>query len=220
MPCVRHPTADRHQVHCAACLFEEALAATAAPLQPDLNGTIQLPLGRTGSSSVFLVKGGGPDGRLLRLKTWHTAAPPGFMTRFERLQRQLSEWDHEAVPVPLAAWVDASGRPSVLSEFHQGVPILERLTSGGLDSTEAEGCLARLLVAVRIAHARGLVHGSIVGGNIIVAAHGNPAYLLDFGHAALVAPGDDVPAPGADGAGFDRLIETARGLSSPGPARQ
>lgn len=89
-----------------------------------------------------------------------------------------------------------------------------------LEATDAEGCLASLLAAIRIAHARGLVHGSIVSGNIIVAARCNPAYLLDFGHAALVAPDDeDVPAPSADYAGFDRLIETMRTLTSTGPAR-
>jgi tRNA A-37 threonylcarbamoyl transferase component Bud32 len=142
------------------------------------------------------------------------------MTRFERLRRQLSEWNNEAIPMPLVAWVDPSGRPSVLSEFRQGVPIVERLESGGLNPIDAEKCLTSLLAATRSAHGRGLVHGSIVSGNIIVAARCHPAYLLDFGHAALVAAeGDDLPAPSDDYAGFARLIHIVCTQTTTGPRR-
>jgi len=216
--CIRHPGAARHRGHCAACLLEEALAPTPPLAQPDGTITIHVPLGRTVSSSVFLVRGDGPVVRLLRLKTWHAAAPEDFTERFERLQRQLSEWHHEAIPVPLAASVDAAGRPSVLSEFHQGVPIVDRVEAGGLAPAEAEACLTRLLAATHDGHERGLVHGSIVSGNIIVAARCTLAYLLDFGHAALVAPeGADAPTASDDYAGFDRLIRAVRTPASAGP---
>ncbi|HUE85436.1 MAG TPA: serine/threonine-protein kinase [Vicinamibacterales bacterium] len=177
--------------------------------------TIQVPLGRTAASSVFLVKTEGPAVRLLRLKTWHSAAPADFMPRFERLRRQLSEWDHEAFPAPLAACVDASGRPSVLSEFNQGVPIIQRVETGALDARDALACLATLLALIRSAHQRGLVHGAIISGNIIVGPRYDRAYLLDFGHASLVRPeGDDLPEAAADVAGFDRLIHTVQTLPS------
>lgn len=142
------------------------------------------------------------------------------MERFERLKRQLSECEHEAIDVPLAACVDASGFPSVLSEFHQGVPIVALVESGSLAPGEAEACLMRLLAATRSAHDRGLVHGSIVSGNVIVAARRNLAHLLDFGHSALVAPGAaGAPAASADYAGFNRLIRAVRTAASPGPRR-
>ena len=216
MTCRRHPSAASHQGHCAACLLEGALAprAWSAPHEGDVF-TVLLPLGGNASSSVFLVKADDPAVRLLRLKTWHTPAPPDFMPRFERLQRQWSEWDPEALPGPLAARVDDSGRACVLSEFHQGLPILERVENGTLVSTKAVACLGTLLELTRKAHERGLVHGAIKSGNIIVCARTDRAYLLDFGHVALVGPeGHERPDASADVAGFDRLIHAVETLSS------
>jgi serine/threonine protein kinase len=215
MMCLRHPAAVSHRGHCAACLLEEALAPVPSPaLSQQGNLTIQVPLGTSAASSVFLVKGDGV--RLLRLKTWHLAAPRDFMARFQHLQHQLSEWNHEAVPTLLAACVDGSGCPAVLSEFKQGIPIVERVESGGLDPVQAVSCWTMLLAAIRRAHERGLVHGSIVAGNIIVAGGGDPFYLLDFGHAALLAPeGAAPPSSCADLAGLGRLFHA---VGAPAPA--
>ena len=221
MMCLRHPRAAGHRGHCAACLLEAAFAhAPTAASQPEGSFTIQMPLGHSPASSVFLVKRDGVAGRLLRLKTWNKAPPRAFLARFERLQRQLTDWGNDAIPAPLAAWVDSSGHPSVLTEFNQGVPVFERLESGALDPMEAESCLMELRAVTRTAHGRGLVHGSIVGGNIIVGGRCRAARLLDFGHAALVAPdGDAAPEAAADIRDFDRLIHTVRALSSVRPSR-
>jgi hypothetical protein len=217
MTCLRHPAAARHRGHCPACLLEDALGEAPGPSsspaqQYDLaNLTIQLPLGRTTSSSVFLVRSLSAPFRLLRLKTWVASAPPDFMTRFQRLQRQLAEWSEDIVSPPLAAWVDLSRRAWVLGEFNQGLPIGERLTSGGVDLGNAEACLERVREIVRTAHRRGLVHGSIRSGNIIVTARCDRAYLLDFGHAALLGnASDDRPAPSVDIAALDRLTAAVR----------
>jgi len=214
--CLRHPTGASHRGHCAACLLEDALAQSAPPAwQSDGKLTIQLPLGHTVSSSVFLVKPSDPPFRLLRLKTWHTPAPGDFTTRFQFLQRQFSEWSDEAIAAPLAAWVDGSGRPFELSEFHQGIPIVERAKSGGFDSMDADVCLSRLRAILCSAHKAGLVHGSIVGGNFLVSARGDQPYLIDFGDAALVAPdGNRLPDASSDIAGLDRLMDTIRAVIS------
>jgi serine/threonine protein kinase len=219
MLCLRHPAAASHRGYCAACLLEGALGhdpdAVGAPAQQhDADIIIQLPLGRTTSSSVFLAKSQRAPSRLLRLKTWHRAAPSDFMMRFQRLARQLSEWNDDTVRTPLAAWVDISRHAWVLSEFNQGMPLVDRVRSSGLHPTDAEACLDRLRQIVRAAHGRGLVHGSIGGGNIIVTARCDRAYLLDFGHAALLADdGDHSPDPAADIAAVDRLTAAVRRLT-------
>jgi hypothetical protein len=216
MPCLRHPAAAAHRGYCAACLLEGALEQdTDAPCAPgelhDADFTIQLPLGRTTSSSVFLVKSRRTPSRLLRLKTWHAAAPFDFMTRFHRLSRELSEWNDDTVRPPLAAWVDSSRHAWVLSDFNQGMPLLDRVQSGGLDQNDAETCLNRLRGTLRAAHGRGLVHGSIGCGNVIVTARCDRTWLLDFGHAALRAEDNEhAHDPAVDIAAIDRLTAAVR----------
>jgi hypothetical protein len=187
--CKRHPKAVSQRGHCAVCLLEDALAPEHEQLHARTRQlTIQVPLGETISSSVFLVKTEGPAPRLLRLKTWRRPAAAGFLTRFHRLQAQLDSWAFDDIDRPLAASIDATGCPSVLTEFRQGVPILDRVRSGRLGREEAVARLAPLIALTVSAHARGLVHGSIVPGNVIVGADCAPARLLDFGHATLIAP--------------------------------
>lgn len=214
MTCLRHPAVASHRGHCPACLLEDALGGK--PQSPparrfDAGITIQLPLGGTTLSSVFVVKSQRMPSRLLRLKTWQVAAPSDFMVRFHRLQHRLSEWNDRAAPAPLAAWIDDSGRAWVLSEFNQGLPIVDRIRSGGIDPIDAESCLGRLREIILNGHRRGLVHGALRSGNIIVTARCRSAYLLDFGHAALLAgDADEPPAESADLAALDRLKAAVR----------
>jgi serine/threonine-protein kinase len=174
--------------------------------------TVQVPLGETGSASVYLVRSERPRG-LLRLKTWHTQAPAGFVKRFEGLHANLDAWSHPLISNPLRAWVDAAGRPSVLSAFRKGVPMLDCVRSGRLETATASSLLAQLRDATVAGHARGLVHGSIVPGNVLVDTSGGAVYLLDFGLASLLLS-SDAPAlsPAIDEAGFVSLERTLREL--------
>ena len=223
MTCPRHPHARYHRGHCAVCLLEEALApggASAAQLSdPALPAardfTIQMPLGDSPFASVFLVRGNGPALRLLRLKTWKTLAPDGFLARFHELQARLEDWADPAIDPPLAAGVDVFGRPSVLTPFRQGVPILDGVRSGRLRSEDALACLTSLVALTRRAHARGLVHGSIVAGNVIVQPRSRTAWLLDFGFAPLFLPrGSEGAFASEDLAGFAALGDTLRELAA------
>ena len=215
MACHRHPNAASFRGHCAACLLEDALAPEHD--ERDVRTrlvTIQVPLGETASSTVFLVKTEDPTPRLLRLKTWRRPAVAGFLARFHRLQTQLEVWACEDIERPLAASLDAAGCPSVLTVFRQGVPILDRVKSGRLEREEAVASLTPLIAMIVSGHARGLVHGSIVPGNVIVDAVSASARLLDFGHATLMAPSENGAAlAAADLAGFAELARTLRELA-------
>ena len=226
--------AATHGDYCAACLLEEALASTdtLAPTsvvreamdekhrEGTRHLTIQMPLGESASAAVFLVKGGHPDLGFMRLKTWRMPAAPGFLARFQQLKEQLEGWDCEAIVPPLAASIDATGCPSVLSGFRQGVPILDRVKSGRLNPADACARLNPLIEVTHRAHARGLVHGSIVPGNVIIQQSSASACLLDFGLAPLFAipiPGSEMAFASADLAGFAALTRTLRELPGPGP---
>jgi aminoglycoside phosphotransferase (APT) family kinase protein len=168
------------------CLLEEALVPDLAP--PPRRLTVHLPLGLTRSSSVFLVRQDAPSAGLLRLKTWHKAAPSDYLDRFYQLQRALTEAAETALVAPLAVSLDASGWPSVLTEFRRGVPVLEAVESGALPSRAAADILDPLREILHRMHARGLAHGSIVRGNVIVRPDRTAAFLLDFGLSALLRP--------------------------------
>ena len=110
----------------------------------------------------------------------------------------------------------------MLTVFRQGVPILDRVRSGRLEREEAVARLTPLIAVMASAHARGLVHGSIVPGNVIVGAASDSARLLDFGHAALMAPSENGAAlAAADLAGFELVARRLRELPiNPAPARR
>jgi serine/threonine protein kinase len=184
--------------------------------------TIQVPLGKSASASIFLVKGDSPATRLLRLKMWHTPAAPGFLPRFHRLQAQLESWAEEDIDPPLAASVDATGCPSVLTVFRQGIPILDRVRSGRLDRYEAIARLTPLIALTERAHALGLVHGSIVPGKVLVDPDSGRARLLDFGLNPLLASTEiDGALRAADYVGFASVVRTLRELPpNSAPPRQ
>jgi tRNA A-37 threonylcarbamoyl transferase component Bud32 len=105
--------------------------------------------------------------------------------------------------------VDAAGCPSVLTEFRQGVPILDRVKSGRLDGGEALTRLDSLAAVIGRAHAHGLGHGSIVPGNLIVGPGAGEARLLDFGLTPLLAAEDDYATlVAADLAGLAAMAES------------
>jgi serine/threonine protein kinase len=194
-------------------LVEEALDPVAAgSVEAVRRLTIHLPLGAREGASVFLVTAEWPWHRLLRLKTWRHPAPVDFVRRFAALQTALEHLDHDSIVMPVAAWRDSDGRPHVLTEFRQGVPLLDRVTSGKLPPAQACDALGLLLKRTVAAHRRGLVHGSITPGNVLAACDGT-TFLLDFGLAAVIAPnGVAIPSPRSDVAAFERLQQVLSSL--------
>jgi hypothetical protein len=172
---------------------------------------LQTPLGETSSTSVWLVTGDVPDGRLLRLKTWRKPAPDGFVHEFTVLRQRMTEWQPDSIDVPLAATVDDRGQASVLSEFRTGVPILTLVAAGRMTADHAISHVETLRAATRQAHELDLFHGSVGPGNVIVTARGRQAWLLDFGLTPLVE-GSKTSAE-TDDAGFARLMDRIRAVT-------
>ena len=210
MTCPRHPLATVHAGHCGACLLEDAVTGPGGRVAGfDRALTIQMPLGESRNSAVFLVREQGPHARLLRLKTWRVPAPPGFLTAFEALRTRLQNCQADGIDVPDAATIDSRGRGLVLSEFRQGLPIVGQVRSGRITVDDAIGLLRRLGAAAGEAHAAGLVHESVGPGNVI--SDGRTGYLLDFGLTTLACGRGPVPpSPRADLDGFAALERMLR----------
>jgi hypothetical protein len=199
-----------HAGHCGACLLEDAFTGPGGNVAGfDRALTIQMPLGESPNSAVFLVREHGPHARLLRLKTWRVPAPPGFLAAFERLRTRLRACRADGIDVPDAATIDGIGRGLVLSEFRQGLPIVGQVRSGRINVDDAIALLRRLGAAAGEAHAAGLVHESVGPGNVI--ADGRTGYLLDFGLTALACgPGLAPPSARGDLDGFAALERMVR----------
>ena len=206
MACRKHPLASPRGGLCPACLLEEALSPDQAT--PPRRLTVHLPLGLTRSSSVFLVRQDAPSAGLLRLKTWHRAAPPDYLDRFYQLQEALAQAAETALVAPLAVSLDASGWPSVLTDFRRGVPVLEAVRSGALTARTAAEIAGPVRDLMHRMHLRGLAHGSIVHGNVIVRPDRTAAFLLDFGLSALLRPPSSPAARASeDDEALDALLE-------------
>jgi serine/threonine protein kinase len=218
--CARHPAAAAVRGCCQACLLEAALARPpAVDPRPAGSFTIQVPLGEGPRASVFLVREEAPAPRLLRLKRWHTPAEAGFIDRYERLTAALDEWDPPATIVrPITAWLETTGCPCVVTDFRQGMPLLESVRSGWLPLAAAVSGLERLQATLEAAHARGLAHGSVVPGNVFSARPDGAPYLLDFGLAVLLGgPGASMDRAASDRDGLRRIRQELEQLSSQRP---
>lgn len=168
--------------------------------------TIQVPLGESEAALVFLVRGDSTARGLLRLKRWRTLAPAGFIERFERLKTQLEKWRPPTIVMPVTAWVDQMGCPSVVTEFRQGMPLLESVRSGWLHPERARSGLRQLQDILDAAHQRGVTHGSVVPGNVFSARPDGAPYLLDFGFGVLLSdPTAPVDWAAADREGLARI---------------
>jgi serine/threonine protein kinase len=185
-------------------------AVVESDLQPAARFTIEVPLGRSDTSSVFLVRGEWPWRQVLRLKQWTRPAPSTFPGQFTGLRSRLEQFAHPAIVRPLAAWLEPGGTPSALTEFRQGMPLVEALARGRLASAAARSLLRELRAAVGAAHAAGLVHGSIVSGNVFVAPSCQSSFLLDFGFVPVVSPASEDVYRAADLNGLDVLESLLR----------
>lgn len=210
--CPRHREATAHRGHCPACLLEQAIAPhVAEDTAPVGRFTIEVPLGRSAHSSVFLVRGDWPWRRLLRLKQWAQPAPGRFLTRLTEVQTGLEAFAHPSIVMPVAAWLEPDGTPAALTDFRQGIPLLHAVACGRLGGAAAVSLVRELREVVVSAHGAGLVHGSVGPGNVFVSASGDMAFVLDFGFkpALFTASGDDTWRA-ADLSGFDALESRVR----------
>jgi hypothetical protein len=231
VPCDRHPRAVAHGGLCPACLIEAALSADLVdgetarrPAADRTTGTrrltVCLPLGATARASVFLVREGAASPRLLRLKVWHAPASPGFLERFDDLRIRLERWRGSPIALPLAASLDPAGCPAVLSEFRQGVPILDAVHARSVNAGSALTLIRPVIDVLLAAHEEGLGHGALVSGNVLLELGSGSTHVLDFGLTALLdARSDPAALRLADRNGLAALSRAARGVRRTRPLR-
>ena len=109
--------------------------------------------------------------------------------RFERERAILASLSHPGIATLLDGGTAPDGRPYLVMEFVDGVPITHYCNEARLGIRERLGLFLRVCEAVAAAHAHLVVHRDLKPSNILVTPSGDPK-LLDFGIAKLLAPED------------------------------
>jgi serine/threonine protein kinase len=206
MSCSKHPLGSGGRQLCPVCLLEQALAPESVA-----DVIIQVPLGHTAETSVYLVRQDTPSAALLRLKVWRRPSPAGFVEAVAELTRLLEDMGDAHIVPPLAACLDDAGRPAVLSPFKQGLPMLHMVHSRALDPAAALMLLEMLARTLDRCHRAGLAHGSLVPANVLIHPDCSAAFLVDFGLARLFGSTPHAEAAACDRAGIAAIAAALRG---------
>ncbi len=110
---------------------------------------------------------------------------PADLDRFQREQRILAGLNHPAICRFLDTGWDASGRPYLVLEWIDGVPIDLHCSRLDLSVADRLRLIATALDALHAAHQCLVVHLDLKPSNILIDPHGHPR-LIDFGTAKLL----------------------------------
>jgi eukaryotic-like serine/threonine-protein kinase len=115
---------------------------------------------------------------------------PGFATRdavrrFAEERQTLASLDHPSISKLLDGGTTRDGRPYLVMELVEGVPIDAYCESHHLDLESRQRLFLRVCEAVHHAHRNLVVHRDLKPANILVTPEGDPK-LLDFGIARFL----------------------------------
>jgi serine/threonine-protein kinase len=106
-----------------------------------------------------------------------------LLDRFQRERQTLAQLEHEHVVAFLDAGTLPDGRPFLVMEYVDGVPLTAWARTVSL--RERLQLFVRILTTVQYAHSQLIVHRDLKPSNILVTAQGAPK-LLDFGVATVL----------------------------------
>jgi non-specific serine/threonine protein kinase/serine/threonine-protein kinase len=109
------------------------------------------------------------------------------LERFRHEREILAALDHPSVARLLDAGTAPDGRPYLVMDFVEGVPIDGYCEREGLGVRARVELFRQVCAAVSHAHRSLVVHRDLKPGNVLVTADGTPK-LLDFGIAKLLDP--------------------------------
>ncbi len=144
-------------------------------------------LGRGGMGVVYLAeRADGVYQQKVAVKVLQEGVfTPALAERFRQERQILAGLTHPGITRLLDGGVLADGRPYLVLEFVDGVPIDRFCDEHHLDTRMRLRLFLRVAEAVQAAHQQLVLHLDIKPANILVTAEGNPR-LLDFGIARFL----------------------------------
>ncbi len=166
---------------------------------PVLDGwRLELLLGRGGWGQVFKACRG-EEVRALKVMHPELSNDPAFVERFKAEILTLAGLRGHKHLVEIHGFGKDADCWYFLMEFIKGVSLEQYLMkNGGLSAKQALPLFTRLADGLALAHARGVVHGDVKPGNIMLRAPNGVPVLVDFGLASA-----------GDGAGLTRTGQSA-----------
>jgi uncharacterized protein (TIGR03066 family) len=153
-----------------------------SPVLPEQFGKYQIirPLGRGGMGAVYLAR----DTRLDRdvaIKVCHLADNAQAMERFRREAKAAASLSHTNL-CPIYEFDERDGIAYLTMAFVEGPTLNAWAAKRGLSQRDAALLVAKLALAMQVAHEAGVVHRDLKPGNIVINKKGEPI-ILDFGLA-------------------------------------
>jgi hypothetical protein len=108
-----------------------------------------------------------------------------LLARFQRERQVLASLEHEHIVAFLDAGALPDGRPFLVMEYVDGVPVTQWARTARAAPRRRIELFLQVLAAVQYAHQRLVVHRDLKPSNVLVTSQGVPK-LLDFGVASLV----------------------------------
>ncbi len=173
----------------------EAAALRAAPVDEDLRGQrlgayeIERCIGRGGMGAVYsAVRADSAFDKRVAIKLLRRGMDSAEVARRFRDERQiLAGLEHPNVARLLDGGTTPGGRPYLVMEYVEGLPIDEYCNARQLTVSGRLELLRKVCAAVQFAHRNLVVHRDLKPSNILGTAAGEPK-LLDFGIAKILDP--------------------------------
>ncbi|MEM7051317.1 MAG: protein kinase [Acidobacteriota bacterium] len=146
------------------------------------------PIGRGGMGVVYLAeRSDGQYAQRVALKVIKRGMDTDLLlARFRRERQILAQLDHPGIAKLLDGGATTDGRPYLVMEYIEGVPIDVFVSSRDLDLEARLALFLEVCDAVRSSHRQLVIHRDLKPSNILVTSAGQPK-LLDFGTAKLLA---------------------------------
>jgi len=171
--------------------FLTAPAPLPGAAEDDLTGTLLNGwrvtewIGRGGMGEVYAaVRARGDFDQRVAIKILRQEAH-AELERFQAERQLLARLEHPAIARLLDGGVTPDGRPYMVMEFVQGLPITEYCASIQADLATRLHLLVQVCEAMAYAHSNLIVHRDLKPSNILVTASGQ-VKVLDFGIAKLL----------------------------------
>ncbi len=150
-------------------------------------------IGQGGMSSVYLATRVDGFEKTVAIKILRRGLDTAYSVRRFRNERQiLANLEHPYIARLLDGGATEDGRPYVVMEYVEGVPIDSYCETHGLSIRSRLELFMQVCSAVAVAHRNLVVHRDIKPSNILITPDGVPK-LLDFGISKLL--GTESPDP-------------------------